>query len=94
MTSRGANLYGLDEEMQVKKMKIGQWLSLGVFALYTFLGALILNYNNTLLPLILFVVCGLFGPVTLIFYLIEVKKGVFRVTEEELLEMEAEARKK
>lgn len=92
--SRGSNLYGLDEKEQVKKMKIGQWLAIGVFILYTILGILILSSSNTVLPMFLFIVCLLFGPVTLVFYLIEVKKGVFRVSEEELLEMEAEARKR
>ena len=92
MSSRGANLYGLDEKEQIKKMKIGELLALGVLVMYILIGALTLNLSDIVLPAILFIVCLLFGPVTLVFYLIEVKKGVFRVTEEELLEMEAEAR--
>lgn len=94
MSTRGSNLYGFDEAVQIKKMKIGQVLALGVFLCYLILGILILSSSNTLLPIILLTVCGLFGPITLIFYIIEVKKGVFAVSEEELLEMEEEARTK
>lgn len=89
--SKGANIYGLDEKVQEKKMKIGLWLSLGVFALYILLGALTLSSSNILLPLILGGVCLLFGPITLIFYIIDVKRGVFRVDAEELARAEAEA---
>ena len=66
-----------------KKQKLAYiWAILTVIAT-CFIGFLVANYSNQLLPIFLGCAALLFGPITGVLYLLEVKRGVFNVDEDE-----------
>jgi len=83
-----AKLYNEVEAMQAKKIKAGQLIAIGVIVLYTVIGTLILMQSANALPIIMGVVVLLFAPVTAMFYIRDVKRGVFKPTPEEEAEYE------
>lgn len=77
MMNQANSNYELEME-QRKKLKIGKIVALGVVLFYALIAALILNQNAVLLPILTGTVVFLFGPITAFFYLIDVKRGVFK----------------
>lgn len=80
--------YHAVEVIQAKKIQIGKRIALGVIVLYITIGTLILTQNSVLLPILMGTITLLFAPITAVFYIRDVKRGVFRPTPEEEAEYE------
>ena len=66
-----------------KKQKLAYIWALLTVIVTCIVGALVANYSDQNLPVFLGCAAVLFGPITGILYLVEVKRGVFKVEEEE-----------
>lgn len=66
-----------------KKQKMAYLWAILTLLATCLVGGLVSNFSDQVLPIFLGSAALLFGPVTGVLYLIEVKRGVFRVEEDE-----------
>ena len=66
-----------------KKQRLAYIWALLTIIVTCIIGISVANYSDRFLPILLGCAAVLFGPITGVLYLMEVKKGVFRVDDDE-----------